>query len=179
MGFNYYQRHHLSENVYSKDHIDQELNKKPDHSDVDLKISTSKTQITSSMTSLINAKKSHLLLWAEQNGTVTNGTLDYSFGNGTYGNINFGLCIPVNGQITRATLSSAAGSSPSAEMKVNIVIDGTEITTHQIKKRTGNYSDVTIFNTPLAVSEGDRINFISLTSNSSITHAVVSILIEF
>ena len=38
MGFNYYQIHHLHENVYSKNHIDSELNKKPNHTDVDTKI---------------------------------------------------------------------------------------------------------------------------------------------
>lgn len=32
--FNYYERHHLAENVYSKQHIDAELNKKPNHSDI-------------------------------------------------------------------------------------------------------------------------------------------------
>lgn len=179
MGFNYYERHHLSENVYSKEHIDQQLNKKPDHNDVDVKMNTTKTEITNSMTNMINAKKSHLLIWAEEYGSTGDGNLEWSFGNGTDGNIHYGLCIPVNGKITKATLSSAAGSIPSADMKVNIVIDGTEITTHQIKKRSGNYSDVTIFNTPLAISEGDRINFISRTSNSSVTHAVVTLLIEF
>ena len=64
-------------------------------------------------------------------------------------------------------------------MKVNIVIDCSEVTTHQIKKRTGNYSDVTIFQTPIDVDDGDRINFISRTTNSSVTHAIVSALIEF
>ena len=38
MGFNYYQIHHLHENVYSKNHIDSELNKKPNHADVDTKV---------------------------------------------------------------------------------------------------------------------------------------------
>ena len=40
MGFNYYQIHHLHENVYSKNHIDSELNKKPNHADVDTKVDT-------------------------------------------------------------------------------------------------------------------------------------------
>ena len=40
MGFNYYERHHLHENIYSKQHIDQQLNKKPDHSDIDTKVDT-------------------------------------------------------------------------------------------------------------------------------------------
>ena len=40
MGFNYYQIHHLHENVHSKNHIDSELNKKPNHADVDTKIDT-------------------------------------------------------------------------------------------------------------------------------------------
>ena len=41
MGFNYYQIHHLHENVHSKNHIDSsELNKKPNHADVGTKIDT-------------------------------------------------------------------------------------------------------------------------------------------
>lgn len=64
-------------------------------------------------------------------------------------------------------------------MKVNLVIDGVEITTHQIKKRSGNYSDTIIFQTPLDVSEGDRLNFRSRTTNASVTHVIVSVLIEF
>ena len=40
MGFNYYQIRHLHENVHSKNYIDSELNKKPNHADVDTKIDT-------------------------------------------------------------------------------------------------------------------------------------------
>ena len=144
-----------------------------------IKMNTMKTEITTLLTNMINAKKSHLIIWAEENGATTDGNLEWSFGNGAENNVNFGLCIPVKGKITKATLSSTAGSSPSAEMKVNIIIDGSEVTTHQIKKRTGNYSDVTIFQTPIEVDDGDRINFISRSTNSSVTHAVVSVLIEF
>ena len=128
---------------------------------------------------MINAKKSHLIIWAEENGTTTDGNLEWSFGNGTDNNINCGLCIPVTGKITKASLSAAALNTPAGDMKVNIVINGNEDTNYQIKKRTGNYSDTTIFQTPLSVSEGDRINFISRSTNSSVTHAVVSVLIEF
>lgn len=34
MGFNYYERHHLSDNVYSKQHIDNELSKKANNKDM-------------------------------------------------------------------------------------------------------------------------------------------------
>lgn len=142
-------------------------------------MNTVKTEITNLMTNMINAKKSHILIWGEENGSTVNGNIEWSFGNGTDDDINFGLCIPVTGKITKATLSSTTSSEPSGEMKVNILINGTEETGHQIKKKNGNYSDTTIFQTPLDISEGDRINFISRTTNTSVTHAVVSVLIEF
>lgn len=123
MNFNYYERHHLHENVYSKHQVD-----------------TIKTEITNLVTNLINAKKSHVLVWAEENGPTSDGNLEWSFGNGTDDNISIGISIPTTGKITKATLAAAAQSSPAAEMRVNIVINGTENTNYQIIKQTGNYS---------------------------------------
>lgn len=68
------------------------------------------------------------------------------FLHGTNASINFGLCIPVTGQITKATLSSTTTSGPSDEMKVNIVLNGSEVS-HQVIKQTGNYCDTTVFQT--------------------------------
>ena len=38
--FNHYEQHHLHEFVYSKNHVDTELGKKPDHSHIDTKVDT-------------------------------------------------------------------------------------------------------------------------------------------
>ena len=144
-----------------------------------IKMNTMKTEITNMVTNRIDAKKNHLIIWAEENGSVSDGNLEWSFGNGTDNNIYFGLCIPVDGKITKGSICAAASSSTASEMRVNLIINGNEEANYQVKKRTGNYSDTTKFQTPLVVSKGDRLNFISRSTNSSVTHAIVSVLIEF
>ena len=123
--------------------------------------------------------ESRLLIWAEEHGNITNGNLEWSFGNGTDDNIKYGLCIPVKGKIISATLSAAAGSTAPSSMQVNIIINGSEKATHPIHLSANSFSEVTEFPLPLNVEKGDRINFISRSSNSSVTHALVSVFIEF
>ena len=48
----------------------------------------------------------------------------------------------------------------------------------KIIKPANEWSNHTIFSNPVTIKAGDRINFRSRTSNSSVTHAMVSLLIE-
>ena len=36
-----------------------------------IKLNTMKTEITNLLTGMINAKKSHMIIWAEENGSTT------------------------------------------------------------------------------------------------------------
>ena len=45
-------------------------------------------------------------------------------------------------------------------------------------KHNNTWSNYTTFQTPLDINAGDRINFRSKTTNVSVTHSMVHILIE-
>ena len=48
----------------------------------------------------------------------------------------------------------------------------------KIVKPADEWSNHTIFSDPITIKAGDRINFRSKTSNSTVTHAMVNLLIE-
>ena len=64
------------------------------------------------------------------------------------------------------------------DVKVNIVVNGEEQVNHSIVKKSGEICSCTVFTDPVVLNQCDVINFISRTTNSKITNAYVSILIE-
>ena len=101
--------------------------------------------------------KSYITVWAE-------GNLKRSFGNGWPS--------PVDGKIIRGSIS---GSSQAAEVIVCLVHNGSEKRDYKIVKEVDSPSNYTVFEMPLEIKAGDRINF---RSNNSVRHATVNILIE-
>ena len=61
---------------------------------------------------------------------------------------------------------------------VCLVHNGSDKTDYEIVKKANSWSNHTAFRTPLDIKAGDRINFRSKTTNGSVTHAIVTILIE-
>ena len=120
----------------------------------------------------------YITVWAEESGSLRQGNLEWSFGNGTENNSRYGWPSPVDGKIVRGSICGCSGSSHAAEMIVCIVHNGSDQTDYQIIKAANSWSTFTIFETPLDIKAGDRINFRSKTSNSSVTNAIVNILIE-
>lgn len=161
MRFNDYEIYHLHEYVYSMTEIDNKI-----------KI------LENLITNLITNKKQYITIWAEENGSINNGRLEWSFGNGKENNPNYGYCMPVNGKVKYATLSANANSSTTGEIRVNIIINGVENTSYTIIKNPNEFSSVTTFQIPLDVNAGDRINFKSKTTNAGVSQAIVSLLIE-
>ena len=62
-------------------------------------------------------------------------------------------------------------------MIVGLVLNGTDKDL-KIIKPVNEWSSHTIFSDPITIKAGDWINFRSKTSNSSVTHAMVNLLIQ-
>ena len=123
--------------------------------------------------------KSYITVWAEGNlrqsfgnRTENNSNLQWSFGNGIENNRNYGWPSPADGKIIRGSISA---SSQAPEVNVCLVHNGSEKTDYEIVKEVDSLSNYTVFQRPLEIKAGDRINF---RSDSSVRHAIVNILIE-
>ena len=119
-----------------------------------------------------------ITIWAEENGALNLDQLEWSFGNGTENSVNYGYCLPTKGKIFAGSLTASSSGSPPGEIKVNLVVNGIEKSDYQITKPNNVFSSHITFQAPLSLNAGDRINFISKTNNSLVTHALVSLLIE-
>ena len=119
-----------------------------------------------------------ITIWAEENGALNLDQLEWSFGNGTENSVNYGYCLPTKGKIFAGSLTASSSGSPPGEIKVNLVVNGIEKSDYQITKPNNVFCNHITFQAPLSLNAGDRINFISKTNNSLVTHALVSLLIE-
>ena len=128
-------------------------------------------------TQVDNKTKQYITVYAEENGPLIKSSLQWSFGNGAENNKQYGWPSPAAGKIVRGSICVLARDRPAAEVRVTLLINGRD-TDYEIAKRTGALSDYTIFPNPPEINAGDRINFRSKTSNSSVTHAMVNLLIE-
>ena len=88
-------------------------------------------------------------------------------------------CMSASGRIIRGSLTATQSKIILTEgVKVNIVVNGKEQVNQSIVKKPGDICSCTIFRDPIELKQCDIINFISRTTNSKITNAYVSILIE-
>ena len=122
--------------------------------------------------------KGYITAWAEESGNLRQGNLQWSFGDGSENNSNYGWPSPADGKIIRGSICRFSGSNQAAEIIVCLVHNGSDKTDYEITKPANSPSSYTVFGTPLDIKAGDRINFRSKTTNGSVTHAIVNILIE-
>ena len=106
------------------------------------------------------------------NRTENNSNLQWSFGNGSENNSQYGWPSPLDSKIIRGSIF---GSSQAAEVIVCLVHNGSEKRDYEIVKEVDSPSNYTVFETPLEIKAGDRINF---HSNNSVRHTIVNILIK-
>ena len=118
-----------------------------------------------------------ITVYAEENGPLIKSSLQWSFGNGSEKNKQYGWPSPVDGKIVRGSICACAGNSQASEVIVGLVLNGADKGV-KITKPADEWSNHTIFSDPITIKAGDRINFRSKTSNSSVTHAMVNLLIE-
>ena len=117
--------------------------------------------------------KGYITVYAEENGPLIKNVLQWSFGN----NKQYGWPSPVDGKIARGSICACAGNRQASEVIVGLVLNGADKDV-KIIKPADEWSNHTIFSDPITIKAGDRINFRSKTSNSSVTHAMVNLLIE-
>ena len=122
--------------------------------------------------------KSYITVWAEESGSLRQANLQWSFGDGSENNSNYGWPSPADGKIIRGSICGFFGSNQAAEIIVCLVHNGSDKTDYEITKPANSPSSFSVFGTPLDIKAGDRINFRSKTTNGSVTHAIVNILIE-
>ena len=123
--------------------------------------------------------KSYITIFAEKYGSINTGYAEWGFGGGGMGSIVSGYCMPVNGVIKIGTISAVRGHNPpNSEVRVNLILNGSELRSYSLTIPNSKRKHITIFQTPLNVAAGDVINFISKTTNSSVTRAIASLLIE-
>ena len=126
--------------------------------------------------------KQYITVYAEENGPLIKSSLQYSFGNGCERNKQYGWPSPVDGKIVRGSICACAGNRQASEVIVGLVINGASVSNGsedvKIAKPADEWSNHTIFSDPITIKAGDRINFRSKTSNSSVTHAMVDLFIE-
>ena len=122
--------------------------------------------------------KSYITVWAEEHDSLRQGNLQWSFGDGSENNSNYGWPSPADGKIIRGSICGFSGSNQAEEIIVCLVHNGSDKTDYEITKPANSPSSYTVFGTPLDIKACDRINFRSKTTNGSVTHAIVNILIE-
>ena len=118
-----------------------------------------------------------ITVYAEENGPLIKSSLQWSFGNGCDRNKQYGWPSPVDGKIVRGSICVCAGNHQASEVIVGLVLNGTDKDL-KIIKPVNEWSSHTIFSDPITIKAGDWINFRSKTSNSSVTHAMVNLLIQ-
>ena len=122
--------------------------------------------------------KSYVTVWAEESGSLREGYLQWSFDDGSENNSNYGWPSPADGKMIRGSICGCSGSNQAADIIVCLVHNGSDKTDYEIVKEANSWSSFTVFETPLDIKAGDRINFRSKTTNGSVTHAIVNILIQ-
>ena len=129
--------------------------------------------------SYVDGRKPLITVFAEEKGPLSEGHAEWSFGNGVSAEPNVGYPMPAAGRIIKGCLCTVTGSGITSNYaKVNLVKNGYEQIYHAIGKADDEWSGSVSFDPPLEVNIGDRINFVSKTSNANVTAAVVSVLIE-
>ena len=122
-----------------------------------------------------------ITVWAEEKGPLGDGHYEFLFGNGSSGSEHTygGYCMSTPGRIIRGSLTATQSRIISSEkVEINILVNGKEQVNHSIVKKPRDICSCSIFRDPVELKQYDVTNFISRTTNSKITNAYISILIE-
>ena len=125
----------------------------------------------------VDSRKPLIAVWAEENGSIDDGENEWSFGNGASGQSHSrsGYAMPAAGRVLRMGLATSSDVGGPA---VDLVINGARKPGNFVSKPSGSYSTVCVFERPLELRQGDRVNFRSTRSAPRVESAVVNVLIE-
>ena len=116
---------------------------------------------------------------AEENGSLTDREFEWSFGNGVAGgNSERGYPMATSGRLKYMSLAITSSTSRPSEARVNIVVNGVETRQYGVTKPQGQYSGFTEFRPPLALAQGDMLNFRTASTNTEVSSAVVACILE-
>jgi hypothetical protein len=127
----------------------------------------------------VDSQKPVITVWAEEKGPITDNKFEWSFGNGAArGKANWGYPMLAAGKVLRMGLAASTNTGAAGDARVNVVVNGVENKSYGVTQPSGKYSGTITFGTPLELAQGDIINFRSASTNSDVTSAIVSLLIE-
>ena len=118
-------------------------------------------------------------IWAEENSTLGNNTFEWAFGNGANTPSNHGVTIYVPSGYTAAvvamtaTTNTASGSSV-IELNLNGVNQGSSCNV-TLSGRSGTNDSFS----PVALSSGDRLNFMTTTAGTNAQPTIVTAWIKY
>lgn len=140
------------------------------------KIETVKTEVTN----LTATKKTYIIIHCEESSSLSANNIEFSFGNSLDNDLKYGFPLPCDGKIISYSICSAASDTYSGEIRLNMIINGVEITdsNYQLVKPTGVFSNVTSFQPPYNVNKNNRIYVRKKTTNGSVTHTIIVFLIK-
>ena len=113
----------------------------------------------------VDRRKPMITVWAEQKRSMLDNRYEWSFGSDA-------------ARVLRMGLSTTAPHNLTSTALVNIPVNGMENPLYGTIKPPGQACGISIFSTPLALQQGDKINFRSASTTPEIASAVVSLLIE-
>ena len=129
----------------------------------------------------VDQRKPIISIHAEESSPIVVGEYQWTFGNGATGD-GFATCgyvMVASGRLLRMGLSSVKSSGGTDNQSiVAIVVNGTVDNTFAVTKPIFEYSGNITFTTPRELSQGDVINFRSLTSDSIAQYSIICAIIE-
>lgn len=127
--------------------------------------------------------KPYITIWAERNGPFT-GPYQFSFGGGSTGRDQHhcGYVMMSKGRVMRMGLAATTNlGQPAGDIKVTLVHNGQPHGRFHLTKRHPQFSEVTVFDSPLELNPGDKLGFMSSREDyaePNATAVIVSALIQ-
>ena len=113
----------------------------------------------------VDRRKPMITVWAEQKRSMLDNRYEWSFGSdAARGLADGGYPMMAAGRVLRMGLSTTAPHNLIAAALVNISVNGMENPLYGTIKPPGQACGISIFSTPLALQQGDKINFRSASS---------------
>ena len=142
------------------------------------KLQTMRKYVEKNQSVLMRSKSKHYItIWAEENGGLTLGSREFSFGNGL-SSYKAGYTVLTPSKIKKIGMSVTSIHNKEIEHAgVSLVVNGEIVAICNIYKPAGVNSHVQ--NTPdIILNPGDVINFVSEITTENIRGAIVSLLLE-
>lgn len=113
------------------------------------------------VTNRSSVAKSYICINAEKSGGLKNGCIQFAFGNGASGQNYYGFDLITPSTVVGYSICSTSSNSLVGTIQINLMINGVENVNYQLIKPSNKYTEAQMFDTPLELKVGDRINFVT------------------